>query len=137
MPRDLSENLSNAVTFFDRISDSKMTLYYELPTTEDRVAYTNSLATRRGTKVESNVGTARMKYGLKIFRGFKEGAFKKDGKLIASDPASVNYDPAWKTFVRTRAQDVLEFLAMHVFESSLISDTPDEEEAGKTEDPLA
>jgi len=135
MPRELSDKPCE-VTFFDRISESKMTFYYDLPATEDRVAYTNSLAIRRGNKIESNVGTARLKYGAKILRGFKEGAFKKDGKLIASDPKSANYDPAWKTFVRQYAPDCIEMLAMHVFETSLMNDTPDEEEDGKTENPL-
>jgi len=137
MPRLLNDKQPCVVTFFDRISESKITLFYRLPTTEERVAYTNSLATRRGNKIESNVGTARLKYGSAILLGFKEGCFEKEeGKPLASDPKSPNYDPAWKTIVRQYAQDVIEMLAMHVFESSLISDTPDEEEAGKPEDPL-
>lgn len=139
MPRLLNDKKPCEVTFFDRISDSKITLFYRLPTTEERVSYTNSLATRRGNKIESNVGTARLKYGSAILLGFKEGSFEKEeGKPIASDPASPNYDPAWKTVIRQYAQDVIEMLAVHVFETSLVSDTADEPlEAGREdEDPL-
>jgi len=137
MPRLLNDKKPCEVTFYDRISDSKLTIFYRLPTTEERVAYTNSLATRRGNKIESNVGTARLKYGTAIMLGFKDGDFEKEeGKPLASDPKSPNFDPLWKTFVRQYAQDVIEMLAMHVFESSLVSDDPDEVVDQKVEDPL-
>ncbi len=137
MPRLLNDKKPCEVTFFDRISDSKLTIFYRLPTTVERVGYTNSLATRRGNKIESNVGTARLKYGTAIMLGFKDGDFEKEeGKPMASDPKSPNYDPEWKTFVRQYAQDVIEMLAMHVFESSLVSDEPDEAVDQKAEDPL-
>ena len=137
MPRLLNDKKPCEVTFFDRISDSKLTIFYRLPTTVERVGYTNSLATRRGNKIESNVGTARLKYGTAIMLGFKDGDFEtEEGKPMASDPKSPNYDPEWKTFVRQYAQDVIEMLAMHVFESSLGSDEPDEAVDQQAEDPL-
>jgi len=137
MPRLLNDKKPCEVTFYDRISDSKLTIFYRLPTTVERVGYTNSLATRRGNKIESNVGTARLKYGTAILLGFKDGDFEKEeGNPLASDPKSPNYDPGWKTFVRQYAHDVIEMLAMHVFESSLISDVPDDEVEEKAADPL-
>jgi hypothetical protein len=137
MPRLLNDKPCE-VTFYDRISDSKITLFYRLPTTEERVAYTNSFVTRRGNKIESNLGSARLKMGTAILTGFAEGAFETDKGLLASDPASPHYDPAWKTIVRQYAPDVIEMLAVHVFESSLVPDSPDAPDDGKeaAADPL-
>jgi len=137
MPRLLNDKPCE-VTFYDRISDSKITLLYRLPTTEERVAYTNSVVMRRGNKIESNIGAARLKGGSAILLGFKDGAFETDKGPLSSDPASPNYDPAWKTIVRQYAPDVIEMLAIHVFESSLVNDSPDTPDDGKeaAADPL-
>jgi hypothetical protein len=133
MARILSDK-PNGVTFFDRISESKITLFYRMPTTEERIAYSNSLITRRGTKVESNIGEARGKYGARILTGFKDGDFATEDGPLSSDPASPNFKPNWKAILLQYAQDVVDMLAIHVFEASLMIDTPDDEV--KTEDPL-
>jgi len=123
MPRELSDKPCE-VTFYDRISDSEITLLYRLPTTEARVKYNSSLITRRGNKFTSSVGSARMKFGADILIGFKEGAFANEkGELISSDPASERYDQNWKELVKKYAPDVIESLAIVVFESSLMPDT--------------
>ena len=137
MPRLLNDKPCE-VTFFDRISDSKITLFYRLPTTEERVAYSNSVVPRRGSKIESNIGATRIKNGSAILLGFRDGAFETEKGPLSSDPLSPHYDPEWKKFVRQYAPDVLEMLAIHVFEASLVGDTPDSDEEGKekAEDPL-
>ncbi|MCX5824434.1 MAG: hypothetical protein NTY86_13245 [Deltaproteobacteria bacterium] len=136
MPRLLNDKPCE-VTFFDRISESKITLSYRLPTTEERVAFANALVTRRGNKVDTSMGEARLKFAGKILLGFKDGAFATDKGPLSCDPASPDYDPAWKTFIRQYAQDVLIMLAIHVFEASVVtSEADDEEEKGKEEDPL-
>jgi hypothetical protein len=126
------------VTFLDRISDSKITLTYRMPTTDERVAYANSLVTRRGTKVESGMGEARLKYGAKILLGFKDGSFETDKGPLSCDQNSPNYDPAWKTFISKYAQDIIIMLAVHVFEASVVTSEPDDDDQikEKEEDPL-
>ncbi len=121
MPRELSDKPCE-ITFYDRISDSEITLYYRLPTTDERVKYSNSLITRRGNKISSNVGAARIKYGADILLGFKEGAFATEKGIISSDKASPKYDPNWKSTVQKYAPDVIENLAILAFESSLMAD---------------
>ena len=136
MPRLLNDKPCE-VTFFDRISESKITLSYRMPTTEERVAFANALVTRRGNKVDTTMGEARLKYGAKVLLGFKDGAFETDKGPLSCDPKSPHYDPAWKTLIRQYAQDVLIMLAVHVFEASVVSSEPDDEvEKEKEEDPL-
>ena len=109
MPRQLNDKPCE-VTFQDRLSTdkdgnpSKITLYYRLPTTEERIGYANAQIVREGNSVKNNMGEARLKYGLKIFKGFKDGAFDQDeGKPLSSNPASPDYNPAWKTIVKQYA----------------------------------
>lgn len=128
MPRLLNDKPCE-VTFDDRISDTRITLFYRLPTTEERIKYSNSLVTRKGNKFETSMGEARLKYGSAILLSFKEGAFETDKGMLSSDPAAPNYDPEWKNIVRKYAPDVISMLAIHVFESSLIlNESPDEDE---------
>ena len=136
MPRLLNDKPCE-VTFFDRISDSKITLFYRLPTTEERVGFANGLVTRRGNKIDTSMGQARLKYAGLILLGFKDGSFSTDKGPLSSDEKSPHYDPAWKTFIRQYAQDVLQMLAIHVFEASVVTSEPDEaEEDKKDADPL-
>jgi len=135
MPRILS-NKPNSVTFFDSISNSKITLFYRMPTTEERIAYANSLVTRRGTKIESKIGESRLEYGAKILTGFKEGDFATEEGPFSSDPQSPHYKVDWKKTLRESAQDVIAQLAIHVFDAPLSVDIPDDESVVKTEDPL-
>jgi len=136
MPRLLNDKPCE-VTFLDRISDSKITLFYRLPTTEERVGFANALVTRRGNKIDTSMGQARLKYAALILLGFKDGSFSTDKGPLSSDEKSPHYDPAWKTFIRQYAQDVLQMLAIHVFEASVVTSEPDDEvEKEKTELPL-
>jgi len=136
MPRELSEKPCE-VTFSDRISGDNMTIFYRLPTTEERIKYSNSLITRKLNKIKSNIGENRIASGLKIIKGFKEGAFSlPDTGIISSDPAASNYDPQWKEHIKQYAADVLEMLAVHVFDAPLgtgEAESDDDEE--EVEDP--
>ena len=131
MPRQLNDKPCE-VTFQDRLSTdrdgnpSKITLYYHLPTTEDRIGYANAQIVRQGNTVKNNMGEARLKYGLKILAGFKDGDFEKDDRQpMSSDPASPNYDPGWKARIRQYASDIVSLLAIHVFDASVVTSEPD------------
>lgn len=122
MPRVLGEEI-NSVKFSDNLSGSELEVYYRQPTTEERAAYSNESVQRKRNKVLFRAVQARQKFGLKILTGIREGDFliKKEGKTmpIASDPASPNFDPNWKTLIMTHAADVVELLALHVFDASV------------------
>jgi hypothetical protein len=121
----------------DRISNSTLTLEYRMPTTAERATYSNALVTRRGNKFEYHYTETRVKYGLIILTGFADGDFyKTKEKPLSWKPESPDYDPKWKAIVKAKASDVLELLAIHVFELSVVK-TPDaaEDEVPDEKDP--
>jgi len=136
MPRRTG-NEPNILRIRDHISDSDIVLFYRMPTTREQVAYTNGLIQRRGKKVVYRQGEMRMKYGAAILTGFRTGDFEKqdrDGKWVpyASDPESPRYDPDWKNLICEHAPDLVELLAVHVFESPAeIADDDDGEDPEK------
>jgi len=129
MARRLGDEL-NEMRFQDNLSGSEIVLLYRMPTTRERVAYTNEAYQRKGRKVINRTVETRMKYGLAILGGFREGDFERkvgaDWKPIASDSASDNYFPEWKAHVEKYASDLVEHLAIRVFE--LPVQIPEEDE---------
>ena len=119
MPRILS-NKPCKVTFMDNLAGGNITVEYRMPTTTERIEYSNSNVSRHGRKVESIIGDTRMKFGAKILTGITDGDFQKeDGKPLSSKPESKDYDAGWKALVEEFAPDVVAMLAMHVFENAL------------------
>jgi len=136
MPRELTtEKLK--LTFYDRLSDSDLELFYRLPTTEEQVAYDNSLVERKRNKINTTVGDARMKYGSKILTGVGDNSFthEKNGKIVPlhSREDSECYAPDWKAKVVKMAPDVISKLGFVVFEGSLErADNEDADESDPT-----
>jgi len=143
MARRLGET-KNSMSFQDNLSDTDITFFYRMPTTKERVAYSNECFVRKGKRLENRSVQTRMKYGLRILEGFLEGGFevKKNGKweLISSDPKSENYVSDWKEHVEKYASDIIQLLAIRVFDVSVQTPDPDEadeeeEDAGEDLDP--
>jgi len=140
MPRITAPDAQNELRIDDAISGDVITLYYRLPTTEERTKYSRGLFTRERNKVKSTVAEARQKWGKAIMTGFKDGDFARvvDGRKVfySSDPASPDYDPKWKETICTWASDLVEFLALTVFEGNTreIDNLPDDDEAGIIEE---
>lgn len=142
MPRRFGEEI-NELKIHDNISNSDIVLYYRAPTTAERAAYTNELIRRKGRKVEFKQFETRLKYGLKILSGFREGDFedKIDGRFapLASDPKSAHYAPDWKDRIQKNAPDIIEVFAAHIFEgpaeveAETLSESQDETEAEDAE----
>jgi hypothetical protein len=134
MPRELNDERCE-VTFDDRISNSKITLYYRMPTSEERIAYQNAQIIRQGNKVKNNVGEARQKYGLALLVGFKDGCFSKaKNQPLSSDPQSPHYDPEWKAYIKKYASDIINLLAVHAFDASVFTETNEDSDID-SEDP--
>ncbi len=119
MPRRLGEELSE-LRIQDNLSNSEIVLRYRTPTTQERLGYENAKAVRKGGRVEDKRPQARQKYGMKILAGFREGDFERmvDGKWtpISSNPDSPNYWPEWKSVIAEQAGDMVEALAIQVFD---------------------
>lgn len=121
MPRRLSDHV-NTLAIRDNISGgSEVVLFYTMPSTEDRVAYLNESIFKKRGNVDIRIGETRLKYGVKILAGIREGDFEipKDGKYVplSSSPDSRFYDPEWKNHLEKYAPDILLLLAAYVFEA--------------------
>lgn len=137
MPRITAPDIVNELKINDAISGETITLFYRLPTTDERVRYTKSSIRREGNKIKNEIAETRQKFGKTILVGIKDGDFIKlvDGKEAAysSDLQSLSYDPNWKELVCTYASDLVEFLALTVFEGNSrdMDIFSSEEEAGE------
>ena len=128
MPSVLGD-VSNELKMKDHLSGGEIVFYYELPDSEMRIKYENESMKREGTKIVINKTATRIKYGLKILRGVREGDFQspKDGEIVqlSSDRSSKDYNPAWKTLVKKYRADLIELLAIRVFEFSASAESPE------------
>lgn len=120
MPRIMDDGV-NTLKIWDNISGSELEVQYRTPTTEEYNAFLNESIKRKRNKVLFRTAQARLKFGLKILTGIREGDFmvKKKGKLVplVSDPESRGYDPEWKQKMEKHAADIVALLAVHVFEN--------------------
>ncbi len=126
----------NQVTIHDNISNSEILFFYRTPTTAEIEGFSNLSIQRRGKKVKFRQAEARLKYGLKILTGIREGDFERldNGQYvpISSDEGSPHYYPAWKEWLRENAADLVMLLGLHVFDNSAeIEIDDDEEDPGK------
>ena len=112
----------NILIIQDNISDTQIHLKYRMPTTGEIISYRNGSTKRVRNQLVSRVGENRLEHGKKILTGFREGDFERyiDGKwtFISSNPRSDHYDPSWKDLVAEQAPDLIETLAVHVFDAS-------------------
>jgi len=114
---------SNFLEFDDRVSGGKLGFYYRMPETDEIVAYRNGGTKRGKGKLVSCQTENRIKHGLKVLKGIRDGDFGKPGPdgnalRISSNPGSDDYDPDWKKHVEASAADLVEQLGFFVFEAT-------------------
>ncbi|MDH5524441.1 MAG: hypothetical protein OEY01_10685 [Desulfobulbaceae bacterium] len=120
MARTLGGSARNELRINDNLSGSELVVYYRMPTATERLHYSNKSVVREGGKVVFNHGPVRQEYGMKIFVGFKDGDFADaDGNPMSSDPQSPHYNKNWRDLIEKYAADIVEVLALFVFESSV------------------
>lgn len=121
MPRRESSE-RNELHLHDNISNSDIVFYFRTPTTAEFEGYNNLSIQRRGRKIKNKTPEARLKYGLRVLTGVREGDFERregSGHVpISSEPGSRNYYPEWKSWLRSHAADLVMLLGMHVFDIS-------------------
>lgn len=119
MPRILSDDLCQ-MKIQDNLSGSEIVFIYRMPTSEERIAYSNNTINRKRNKVSFAYAKTRRIYGLKILTGIRDGDFliKKDNKNVplSSNRNSAHYDEKWKEHVAEYASDLVELLASQVFD---------------------
>ncbi len=133
--RDLTPSDKNEMIISDARSGSEILLYYRNPTTEEEVGYQANLFRKAGKKLKIAAFETRLKYGLKILTGFRDGDFGIDGRPIASDPASPHYREDWKALVARSAPDIVNTFAFAVFEGARVDTGMALEMAGDEDEP--
>jgi len=122
MPRITAPDVINELKINDAISGETISLFYRLPTTEERVRYGKASIRREGNKIKNEIVESRQKYGKLILTGIKDGDFVKieNGKEVSysSNPQSPDYDSNWKELVCRYASDLVEFMALQIFEGN-------------------
>ncbi len=99
----------------DPVSGSVVTLYYRLPTSEERVAYQLSAYRLEGGERRFSLGETRLKFGAEILAGFGPGDFlvTEAGQTAPLDPER---HPDWRERLTVEAPDLVSYLAQQVFE---------------------
>jgi len=118
--RDLQQSGKNSIIVDDRLSGSKLELFYRMPTNDERIAYQRSTVKREGNKVKIQVFEARVKHGLQILTGFRDGDFGYAGAPISADASSPHYRADWKDLLQETASDIVAAVAGAVFESARV-----------------
>ena len=138
MPRELLDK-ECFLTIKDNISGDKIRLGYRMPTPAERIAYANEQVVRKGKKVDMRILETRIKFGAKILTSIRTGDFRamKDGVAVdlASDTSAPGYLPEWKELVKERASDLVELLALHVFQNSAEADDDADAEEEEEDEP--
>lgn len=134
MPRNTTASDNNEFRLHDNLSDSDLVLYYRNPTTRERQAYQNMAIKRRRNKIDLNQAAARLRYGLLILTGFRDGDFVRevDGVPTAysSDKGSDRYLATWKDEIEAGAADIAMLLGGFVFDSSAEAEVPEDDDDG-------
>lgn len=127
----------NFLMLNDNLSDTKIKLYYRMPTTKERQSYASKRWVRKGKKMIDKGDEVRLEFGMKILTGIREGDFEKqvDGSWVTfdSDEKSNRYDPDWKDRVGKDGADLVMLLAAQVFEGSAHVSDPDDEDDDQDE----
>jgi hypothetical protein len=99
----------------DPVSGAAVTLYYRLPTSEERVAYQLSAYRLEGGERRFCLGETRLKFGAQVLLGFAPGDFlvAEEGRPVPLDPER---HPDWRERLAEQAPDLVSYLAQQVFE---------------------
>ena len=123
----------------DRISGTDLVMYFRQPTTRQRIGYSTESLQRKGNKVKFRQSETRLKYGKRICVGIRDGDFEiPDGNgtyvPLSSDPQSRHYKENWPDLIEQYASDLLELLAIHVFDAPAVIADADDDDADDDDD---
>lgn len=134
--RDLAPGGENLLKINDAVSGTKIELAYRMPTTQEMVQYQARQVKREGGKVILKPFETRLKFGLEILTGIRDGDFGYNGKPVSCNPQSADYKENWKEMLKESAADIITTLAVTVFEGARL-DTGDIRIEGEEEGVVA
>ncbi len=122
MPRILDSE-QNVITLRDTVCGDQVQFFYRIPLPSEIQAYASASIMRKGGKIVINAVDPKIKYGLDILTGVREGDFIYGGKPLSSDPKSPNFREDWKAILKEKAPDLIIFFAAQVFDGSRVVET--------------
>lgn len=127
---------ANEVTIEHAKTGRDFKVYYRDPTSAERIAYANSIVSRKGKKVKIDNATADLRGGVTVITGIADGVLAtrdpKTGTIvpISTDKESKDFNPGWKKLVQDSLTQELMLLGRYVFGGSTISVEEDAVEDG-------
>ncbi len=110
------------------VHGTEVGLYRRTPTTKERIDY--QAATIQSKKNRLAIDhAARLKYGLALLTGIREGDLGFEGKALSSDPKSPHYRQDWKDILRDHRADLVMGVALDAFETSVLKLDEGDDEA--------
>lgn len=135
MPRIIGAE-KNELIINDALAGCQVALYYRMPTTRERQAFLDAAVKRVNNKISMHQAEARMRSGLAILVGIRDGDFMRlaDGDPVAmsSDPKSSDFYPEWKDEMEAGCGDLIMAMAGLVFDAvPQIASKEEQEAAGE------
>lgn len=120
MPRIIGAE-RNELIINDALAGCQVGLYYRMPTTKERQSYLDAAVKRTNNKISMHQAEARIKHGMAILVGIRDGDFMrlKDGEPVAmsSTPTSPDYYPGWKDEMESGCGDLVMAMAALVIDT--------------------
>ena len=108
MGRELKATDNNELVFYDKISDSEITLFYKNLTNTERLQFRTAVLNQlmKGAEPE-DMNELQLQWAEKILTGINKGDFKVEGKQISSDEKDKDYYAGWKGLIKESAPEFL------------------------------
>lgn len=108
MARELKKTETNKMVLFDKLSGTKIELYYRTVTSDDRIKYKSAILNQltKSQKIEDAVNL-QLAWAEKIITGFKKGDFTIDGKPISANKTDKEYYEGWFGVLKETATDLI------------------------------
>lgn len=109
------------------ISGVEVGLYRRSPTTKERLDYQVATIQTKKNKFGFD-NAARLKFGLALVTGIRDGDLGFEGQPLSSDPQSPHFRADWKAILRDHRADLLMGVAMDAFEAARIDQSAGDED---------
>jgi phenylpropionate dioxygenase-like ring-hydroxylating dioxygenase large terminal subunit len=108
MARELKLTDQNRIIVFDKLSGTRLEVYYRTVTSTDRIKYKSEILNllTKSHDIEETINL-QLIWAEKIITGFKKGDFTLEGKPISSDSTDSAYYQGWLAVLRETATDIL------------------------------
>ncbi len=108
MSRELKKTDQNKIILFDKLSGTRLELYYRTVTAEDRIKYKSAILDQlTKSRDMEEIINLQLVWSEKIITGFKKGDFTLEGKSISSNSEDSDYYQGWFSVLKETATDIL------------------------------